>query len=61
MLEKMYDMGLNDTIGTYNGEITRVPGGWIYRTDSENGAGGYDVTSCFVPWSDEFQHTEKEL
>lgn len=61
MLEEMYDMKLNDTIGTHNGEITRVPGGWIYRADCENGNGGYDMTSCFVPWNNEFQPEKKEV
>lgn len=30
--------------------ILRVPGGWIYTVFCENGTGGFDMSSCFVPF-----------
>ena len=38
-------------------EILRVPGGWIYTRFCENGTGGYDMSSCFVPFDNEFQNS----
>lgn len=35
-------------------EVLRVPGGWIYTRFCENGTGGYDMASCFVPFDNEF-------
>ncbi len=62
MNRDMYNMKLNEaiTIPSFLGEITRVPGGWIYREDCESGQGGYNMTSCFVPWSSEFQPTNND-
>ena len=33
----------------------RVPGGWIFINYRENGTGGTDSSSCFVPFNNEFQ------
>ena len=38
-------------------EVLRVPGGWIYTRFCENGTGGNDMSSCFVPFNDEFAGT----
>ena len=35
-------------------EIRAVPGGWIYTTRSNN-PNGLSVSSCFVPFNDEFK------
>lgn len=35
-------------------EVLRVPGGWIYTRFTENGTGGYDMSSCYVPFDNEF-------
>ena len=52
----MYAMKMHDQIELWNGlDILRVPGGWIYITSSENGTGGYDMSSCFVPYDNQFQ------
>ena len=54
----LYDMNESDVIhmGTPEPyEILRVPGGWIYTRFCENGTGGYDMSSCFVPFNNEFQ------
>lgn len=52
----IYGMGLGERLHTDKGlyEIVRVPGGWIYSVFSDNGTGGYYVSSCFVPFNSEF-------
>lgn len=62
MKPKMYDMEINQSIYEDDFQITRVPGGWVYRfsqvnqevqvdgTWSEN----YLPTAVFVPMSNEF-------
>ena len=51
-MSELYKMALNDILHTKEGyEILRVPGGWIYTRFSENGNGGNDMSSCFVPLS----------
>lgn len=56
-LDPIYKMDLHDvlTMSQHATQIMRVPGGWIYMSHSENGAGGYDMTSCFVAFNNEFQ------
>jgi len=56
--DKLYEIGLNEVIalaGPDDIQIRRVPGGWIYTTYVENGTGGCNVSSCFVPFNNEFQ------
>ena len=51
----IYDMALNEEIGLSREQrVLRVPGGWIYITDTESG-GGWSSTSCFIPFNNEFQ------
>lgn len=40
-------------------EILRVPGGWVYTSYDDNGANGYNLSSCFVPFHDEFRWTDQ--
>ncbi len=54
----MYEMELHDAVtleGPQATAILRVPGGWIYTFWTENGTGGYDQSSAFVPFNNEFQ------
>jgi len=37
-------------------EALRVPGGWVYITTKDNGVNGWSATSCFVPYSAEFDN-----
>ena len=57
-MDKLYEIGLHEAISPNEGgnfQVLRVPGGWVYTFYSENGAGGYYVSSCFVPFNNEFQ------
>jgi len=60
--DKLYNMGLGDEtrleVGTY---AFRVPGGWIFWKESENGAGGWNMTSCFVPFDNEFMSVQEDV
>ena len=50
----IYKMKLHDELELHNSlHILRVPGGWIYRNDCENGTGGWSMTSVFVPFNGE--------
>ena len=56
----LYDMKEGDILHlgcSASVEVLRVPGGWIYTRFCENGTGGYDMSSCFVPFDNEFQVT----
>lgn len=56
--DPIYTMNLGDCLqpnGSESINILRVPGGWIYTSYSENGTGGYDMSSCFVRFDNEFQ------
>ena len=56
--EDIYAMKLGDILKPSDKpdrEIHRVPGGWIYVFYNQNGAGGYNLTSCFVPFNNEFR------
>lgn len=55
IIEPLYEMELNSKHHFDDYEILRVPGGWIYTRFSENGTGGYNMSSCFVPFDNEFQ------
>ena len=55
MNKALYDMKLHARIDLSNTlDVIRVPGGWIYRTSIENGTGGYDLSTCFVPYDNGF-------
>jgi len=66
-VNEIYNMKLHEILSlSYQSiRVIRVPGGWIYESYSENGTGGYDLTSCFVPYtlgSDTFRrHDDKDL
>ena len=47
--EKMWKMKLNETKTVGSFDITRVPGGWVYRFFS-----GSHPTAVFVPLDNEF-------
>jgi len=62
MDREIYNMGLHDTLeltGPENIQMLRVPGGWIYSIYVENGTGGYDMSSCFVPRNNEYDGKTK--
>ncbi len=54
----LYSMKLHEQLASPGLIITRVPGGWLYTDYSENGTGGVDQSTCFVPFNDEFQKPE---
>jgi len=39
--------------------VQRVPGGWIYRYESQDGSGGWNIATQFVPFDNEFQEVKK--
>lgn len=49
--EDLKNMKIHDRLNLQKGvtEVLRVPNGWVYTTYIENGTGGYDMSSCFVP------------
>jgi hypothetical protein len=52
----VYDLDIHDEMQvTDDTWATRVPGGWLYQTLRDNQIGGFDMTSCFVPFDNEFQ------
>lgn len=56
-MTKIYSMKLHETLTSeFGGEITRVPGGWIY-TVLKGTIHGYAVASVFVPYNNEFAVT----
>ncbi len=44
-MNEIYDLKLHNHLMVGHWEVTRVPGGWIYRTPMQG-----DVTSVFVPY-----------
>jgi hypothetical protein len=58
-MNDLYEMELHDKISldTYD-VILRVPGGWIYQFYTEREDGGWNPTSQFVPFDNEFQEEE---
>ena len=55
MTEDIYKMALHDNLENKYQDIVRVPGGWVYVFYADSGTGGYNVSSCFVPYSEEFK------
>lgn len=53
--DSLYNMKEGSVLNTGLYEILRVPGGWIYSRFEETGTGGYSISSCFVPFNNEFQ------
>lgn len=53
-----YNMKLHENINTNSFLITRVPGGWIYQFFGDSDS-GFNVSSVFVPFNNEFQCTTK--
>jgi len=49
----VFDLKLHETTTAGALTITCVPGGWIYREFVENGSGGHDMCSVFVPATEE--------
>lgn len=49
----IYTLVLNESIKDGGWVITKVPGGWIYSDYERND--GTTLTSCFVPFNNEFQ------
>jgi hypothetical protein len=63
-MNELYEMKFHDVITPNTGnhvEIIRVPGGWIYTTYCKNGTGGHDMSSCFVPYDNEFTEAVKDM
>jgi len=53
--EVIYGMKLNQTEQVDKDVwVRRVPGGWLYETCVETGTGGYSLSTCFVPYDNEF-------
>lgn len=51
----IYEMDLHDEIQLWQGfYVVRVPGGWIYRNDTEQVGGHYASATTFVPFNTEF-------
>ncbi len=51
-MDPIYDLKLHEEYGIDNNTmVMRVPGGWIYTSSYENGTGGTDMSSCFVPFT----------
>lgn len=56
--QQIYSMTLHDELELWQGlEVLRVPGGWIYKEWRENGTGGVDMCTTFVPYHNEFEAT----
>ena len=54
----IYKMDLHDDVTLWGtADVVRVPGGWIYRFDTE-AEGGWRQSCVFVPYSDEFNPHE---
>jgi len=58
-MNEIHEMDNGDILNYGSYTVLRVPGGWIYTFYSESGTGGYDMSSCFVPYSLEFQEQPK--
>lgn len=63
-MDKLYGLSLHETIPLPNStEVTRVPGGWVYRFFQFHQVSGgdgqwsenYVADSVFVPFNNEFQ------
>jgi len=60
MEKELYSMGLGEEIHIYGGAwALRVPGGWVFWREAESGTGGWVLTSCFVPFDNEFQSIDR--
>lgn len=56
LAKDMYVLGLGDEMQfTDESFVVRVPGGWVITYYRENGTGAYDMSSCFIPFDNEFQ------
>jgi hypothetical protein len=56
MSVNVYNMKLHEKVFEGGTEITRVPGGWIYTTESYGvEEAHWSVSSVFVPFNNEFQ------
>jgi hypothetical protein len=53
-MDKIYSMTLHEVIHFKHIEIVRVPGGWTYTRFAKNEHGGFETSSCFVPFNNEF-------
>ena len=61
-MREQYNMAVNETIRVDDYQITRVPGGWIYRFSEINQmlmpdgqwSENYLPTAVFVPYANEF-------
>lgn len=53
-MKSIYELNINEFLGTEDYFIRRVPGGWIYTEKGDN------ISSCFVPYNDEFKLKESE-
>jgi len=57
-MDKLYEMELHESVGLKGKEfidIRRVPGGWIYTNYMESQGNTYNLSSCFVPFDNEFR------
>ena len=49
-IEELLELGLHEEYAFKHRVVIRVPGGWIYETEThKNGAYPGGMTSCFVP------------
>lgn len=56
----IFNLELHQTIDIepHHLTVTRVPGGWIYKFSSFMDHQGINISTCFVPHSDEFYQEE---
>ena len=57
--KNIYTLKLNESVKIdHFTEVTRVPNGWIYSiyTDYSSHEGIYNISSVFVPYSEEFKN-----
>ena len=56
--QQIFTMNLHDELELWHGlEVLRVPGGWVYKSWTENATGGIDMSTTFVPYHTEFEAT----
>jgi hypothetical protein len=52
----VYDLKLHESINFETVRtVLRVPGGWIYELGIDNGEAGWEISTTFVPFDNEFQ------
>lgn len=58
---KLYGLGLHEVLYGSTHKITRVPGGWIYESQSNDGTNdGHKIDqSVFIPFDNEFYRNPK--